>query len=602
MSMSNSSRIPDKIYSLIISRLPVRSVLTCKCVCNSWLNLISTPDFVEMHLNFHRENSTSLMLGGKQEDKSDVIYSIGYHSLASSLLTQIEDNNKNNDVEDSNTSVEMDPVNLSGIVRMDYPFKYLGLTVDLFGSCNGLVCLWFHDDYCDDSQQFFCLWNPATKEYKKISQAPNRFTYFHIKLYALVYDLSAKDYKFVIVVHSETSSLVHVYSLASDSWTTILTTPFKFPFVRKSGVLVNGELHWLAMVRNEYCIASLDISNKIFKEILLPSETLELITMGVLEGNLCILVEGGFHVIEVWAMQEYGVRESWTKRYTITHEKITKKITQRTSYLKFMWYFDNGVILFTHWGKLVLYDQKHGSAVERSMNSLLHIMSEENYSESLAILNSETYVGGRTTNKVYMEVQILRNRNSMLEARNAELEASHAKREASHDALEARNAQLVASNAELQRELQKCQVAYKDLPKHVTAQKEAEEGKKVEEEVETVTTKSKGRKRKAETQYNTRKASKAVATISSRSRESTKFADESLTVQQMAEEEQLSLVPSTAGVTLKPSQTKEGSGTLSTSKDSYQKMTVEKLRARLKERGLMVKGKKDELIARLRGK
>ncbi|KAI3863512.1 hypothetical protein MKW92_015380, partial [Papaver armeniacum] len=65
------------------------------------------------------------MLGGKQEDKSDVIYSIGYHSLASSLLTQIEDNNKSNDVEDSNTSVEMEPLNLSGIVRMDYPFKYL---------------------------------------------------------------------------------------------------------------------------------------------------------------------------------------------------------------------------------------------------------------------------------------------------------------------------------------------------------------------------------------------------------------------------------------------------------------------------------------------
>ncbi|KAI3977173.1 hypothetical protein MKX01_035903, partial [Papaver californicum] len=144
--MSNSSRIADKIYLLIISRLPVRSVLTCKCVCNSWLNLISTPDFVEMHLNFHRENSSSLMLGGKQEDKSDVIYSIGYHSLASSLLTQIGDNNKNNDVgyEASNTSVEMEPLssrsseikmdslasssslNPSGIVRMDYPFKYLG--------------------------------------------------------------------------------------------------------------------------------------------------------------------------------------------------------------------------------------------------------------------------------------------------------------------------------------------------------------------------------------------------------------------------------------------------------------------------------------------
>ncbi|KAI3977172.1 hypothetical protein MKX01_035902, partial [Papaver californicum] len=99
-----------------------------------------------------------------------------------------------------------------------------------------------------------------------------------------------------------------------------------------------------------------------------------------------------------------------------------------------------------------------------------------------------------------------------------------------------------------------------------------------------------------------RKASKAVATTSSRSRESTNFTDESLTVQQMAEEEQLKLVPSSAGVTLQPYQIKEVPGTLSTSKDSYQKVTVERLRALLKERGLMVKGKKDELIARLRGK
>ncbi|KAI3919597.1 hypothetical protein MKX01_018420 [Papaver californicum] len=51
----------------------------------------------------------------------------------------------------------------------------------------------------------------------------------------------------------------------------------------------------------------------------------------------------------------------------------------------------------------------------------------------------------------------------------------------------------------------------------------------------------------------------------------------------------------------------EGSRTRSTSsssssKDSYQTMTVERLRALLKERGLTVKGKKDELIARLRDK
>ncbi|RZC91298.1 hypothetical protein C5167_027361 [Papaver somniferum] len=45
----------------------------------------------------------------------------------------------------------------------------------------------------------------------------------------------------------------------------------------------------------------------------------------------------------------------------------------------------------------------------------------------------------------------------------------------------------------------------------------------------------------------------------------------------------------------------DGSKTHSTSKDSYQTMTVKRLRGLLKERGLMVKGKKDELIARLTG-
>ncbi|KAI3987461.1 hypothetical protein MKX01_023239 [Papaver californicum] len=44
------------------------------------------------------------------------------------------------------------------------------------------------------------------------------------------------------------------------------------------------------------------------------------------------------------------------------------------------------------------------------------------------------------------------------------------------------------------------------------------------------------------------------------------------------------------------------SSSSSSSKDSYQTMTVERLRTLLKERGLTVKGKKDELIARLRDK
>ncbi|KAI3885266.1 hypothetical protein MKW98_002658 [Papaver atlanticum] len=52
----------------------------------------------------------------------------------------------------------------------------------------------------------------------------------------------------------------------------------------------------------------------------------------------------------------------------------------------------------------------------------------------------------------------------------------------------------------------------------------------------------------------------------------------------------------------KPAEGSRTRSTTSSSKDSYQTMTVERLRTLLKERGLMVKGKKDELIARLRSK
>ncbi|KAI3859673.1 hypothetical protein MKX03_031187 [Papaver bracteatum] len=128
-----------------------------------------------------------------------------------------------------------------------------------------------------------------------------------------------------------------------------------------------------------------------------------------------------------------------------------------------------------------------------------------------------------TANSSYTELQILENRNSVLEARNI---------------------QLVASNAELQKKLHESQVAYQHLEQHVNAQLGVK--KKNEEEEETAMTKRNGRKRK-------RKASKAVAASP---RESTVFEDESLTVLQRAEKEQAILVQFSTGGSLEPYQIK----------------------------------------------
>ncbi|KAI3901270.1 hypothetical protein MKW92_040990 [Papaver armeniacum] len=564
------SKIPSDIWKSIISRLPVRTVLACKCVSKSWKNLISDPDFVQMHLNFHKQNSNSLIGGVRQRENNFQIQSIGYDSLASLLLPEMFIEDESAEEDDSSSKLREDSalsVTDGYAAQMDYPFKDLGLTVDLFGSCNGIVCLWFQDD---DLEQFFCLWNPATNEYKRICEAPERYSYTDIKLYAFVYDSMADDYKFMIGVSSEEqtsemSCLIHLYSLATDSWKSF-PTPCDFTSAKKSGVLFNGDLHWDAFHPNRL-IVSLDIRNEEFKAIEPPSGPLELLLVGVLEELLCVLVEDENYAIDIWKMEVYGDPNSWTKCYTITHKIITSRCSLHCTLMKFMWSFENGVMLFNEYGRLCLYDPEHGSATEFNLN----YMSAENYSESLVSLNSGIYVGGRTANSSYTELQILKNRNTVLEARNA---------------------QLVATNAELQTKLHESQVAYQYLEQQVNAQKEVVGSKKNEEE-ETVMT-----KRKALCQYNTRKASKAVAASPGGSKV---FEDESLTMLQRAEKEQAKLVQLSTGGGLEPYQIKEGSKTHSTSKDSYQTMTVKMLRALLKERGLMVKGKKDELIARLTG-
>ncbi|KAI3879844.1 hypothetical protein MKX03_000463, partial [Papaver bracteatum] len=181
--------------------------------------------------------------------------------------------------------------------------------------------------------------------------------------------------------------------------------------------------------------------------------------------------------------------------------------------------------------------------------------------------------------------------------------------------LEARISQLVDRNAELQRKLHESQIAYQHLEQHVNAQKEAEESKKDDEE-ETAMAKKNGGKRKAEYQYNTlsflipqlcirfqmaaRKASKIVAAMTSTQGESRNFEDEKnsflnfpLQITCSNKKELAKLVPLPTGdTTLEPYQIKEGSKTHSTSEDFYKMLTVQKLRALLKERGLMVKGNK----------
>ncbi|XP_026379018.1 putative F-box protein At3g16210 [Papaver somniferum] len=53
------SSFPEEIQVEILLKLPVKELLTCKCVCKLWLNLISSPKFMNDHLKISIQNKNN---------------------------------------------------------------------------------------------------------------------------------------------------------------------------------------------------------------------------------------------------------------------------------------------------------------------------------------------------------------------------------------------------------------------------------------------------------------------------------------------------------------------------------------------------------------
>ncbi|KAG5573030.1 hypothetical protein H5410_062796 [Solanum commersonii] len=75
---------------------------------------------------------------------------------------------------------------------------------------------------------------------------------------------------------------------------------------------------------------SFNISNEVYGEISLPKEICNISNVNyvrcvVFEGMLCAYCngqEGGLNTFKLWVMKDYGVKESWTKLFTIRKTHI----------------------------------------------------------------------------------------------------------------------------------------------------------------------------------------------------------------------------------------------------------------------------------------
>ncbi|KAK9052806.1 hypothetical protein SSX86_029436 [Deinandra increscens subsp. villosa] len=281
--------IPPEIITDILHRLPAKSLGRFRCVSKNWLALISDPRFIKIHQN--------------TSNRHHLISDSHHNSLYS--LPLINQNDEK-------------PKNLSLL----FPHAYLFI---LHGSCNGLV-FGSIDDFIGNNS--LVVLNPTTNELIELPESGyemlNNLLEIDI-MYGFGYDSVTDDYKVVTVSYFHYNYLippdnmsVHVYSLRNNTWRWVVDSPYDHSHGKSlPAVFVNGSLHWIANKCYDHLpvIVAFSLADEGFSEVPSPNLGNDVDIMSKSDCKLVVFGEklGVFLEDEVWVMNEYGVRESWSR-------------------------------------------------------------------------------------------------------------------------------------------------------------------------------------------------------------------------------------------------------------------------------------------------
>ncbi|PON58760.1 F-box domain containing protein [Trema orientale] len=321
----------------ILTRLPVKDLLRYRCVSKPWCSLIDGPDFIKMHLNHSVGTSSNLSLIR------------GYRVLH---------------------SVDLDT--LDSAVRLTPPIN-VGNEIKILGCCNGLVAL-------ANSSGVMALWNPSTRKHKKVPVSdPNYevpFGVFDSEMVGFGYDPLNDDYKLLRVIHyiridsDSFQSEVKVYSLKSNTWKRVGDFPYQGYKKYGIGVFASNSLHWMVARDHQYqpsfSIAAFDLVTEEYRKISLPDKKVSwddkfYTKLAELGGWLCVVSiyvddekAEASNYVDIWVMKQYGVKESWTKLFSVAPSYVTGSFeyAMPLAYLKSA----HQVVLDQDGHKFLLYD------------------------------------------------------------------------------------------------------------------------------------------------------------------------------------------------------------------------------------------------------
>ncbi|XP_059670006.1 F-box/kelch-repeat protein At3g23880-like [Cornus florida] len=288
---------PDVLID-VLTRLPIKTLGRCACVCKSWYYLITNPSFITTHLNrssLVNNNHLLLILGGSS-----------YCHLKERYLLL-------NEVFDK-------------YAEFEFPVKASGSCFEIIGSCNGLLCIVHCNNDCGSAIGVY-LWNPTIQKLMRLP--PARLSSL---LQGLIrqtmgfgFDPVTDDYKVVRIVYPGDRTLpqVDIFSLRTGRWRNISHLGLQYTISDLAPqACLNGAVHWLA---EGWVIVSFHMGNEVFSEIVVPDgsgfgspgssslvakfqESLSLIHVQTTSSNFNCCI---------WVMKEYGISESWTKQFNI---------------------------------------------------------------------------------------------------------------------------------------------------------------------------------------------------------------------------------------------------------------------------------------------
>ncbi|XP_059650119.1 F-box protein At3g08750-like [Cornus florida] len=239
---SNFYHLPEEILIQILVRLPVKSLLRFKSVCQHWYSLITDSAFIQVHLKTSSQNSYIIL--GNYQYQAKYLYSIHY-----------------------------DDESFREYYEPQLPSHILKQSLSLHGSCNGLIPL-------SNVRGTICLWNLALRKLKTLpkslilnSTSNLDHNYRRTTHVAFGFHPGVNDYKVVRIISYKNGYLTEVYSLSTDSWRRIDVAPSCF-FVCWKPAIVNGAAYWVAVKKTDegycYLLVRFEMGDEVFEEVMLP--------------------------------------------------------------------------------------------------------------------------------------------------------------------------------------------------------------------------------------------------------------------------------------------------------------------------------------------